>query len=83
MLFDMRLVHRGLPNTGRERTVLYTLCATGGARDRHNFPPEKVRVAVEKMLPPRDDAETLRATREAIASHFPTWSYHEEQEGWQ
>eukprot|EP00966_Prymnesium_polylepis_P166430 3847572-Prymnesium_polylepis.1 len=84
ILFDMRLIHRGLPNAGRERTVLYTICATGGARDRVNFPEspsESVRVAVDTMLP-RDDAEALRETRESIRSYFPTWDYFEQQEGW-
>jgi hypothetical protein len=38
ILFDYRLVHRGLPNVRRERAVAYVVCGTGGALDGDNFP---------------------------------------------
>jgi hypothetical protein len=41
VIFDYRTIHRGLANPevgGRERPVAYVACATGGARDDHNFP---------------------------------------------
>ncbi len=73
LLFDMRLLHRGLPNTGeRERAVLYSVCSTGGARDKINFPDESLREFVEKNLPWHDE-EALRAERAALRAHFPTW----------
>ena len=43
ILFDYRVMHRGLPNGltdrgGRERPVAYAVCSTGAAWDRANFP---------------------------------------------
>jgi len=42
IIFDYRTIHRGGANVdgpwGRERPVAYVVCATGGARDAHNFP---------------------------------------------
>jgi hypothetical protein len=46
VIFDYRTIHRGLANPeagGRERPVAYVACATGGARDDHNFPQTSVR----------------------------------------
>ena len=37
VLFDMRIVHRGLPNAGRDRAVAYAVLSTGGASDTANF----------------------------------------------
>ena len=41
VIFDYRTIHRGLANdevSGRERPMAYVVCATGGAKDEHNFP---------------------------------------------
>ena len=38
ILFDYRVLHRGLPNAGRERPIAYCVCAMGGAWDNANFP---------------------------------------------
>ena len=38
ILFDYRVLHRGLASIGRERPVAYIVCGTGGAWDEANFP---------------------------------------------
>ena len=38
LMFDYRVMHRGLGSVGRERPVAYVVCGIGGAFDGDNFP---------------------------------------------
>ena len=56
ILFDYRLLHRGLANSGsRDRPVAYAVCRTGLAWDRANFPPTRLREACNRL--PQNEAE--------------------------
>lgn len=64
IIFDYRVLHRGLPNAGRERPVAYCVCAMGGAWDNDNFP----------------QASLADGTAHHYVDHTPFWEEDEEEE---
>ena len=67
IVFDFRLLHRGMPNTGgRERAMAHAVLSTGLAADQLSFPEASLRAAVDAL--PRDpESAEHRAQREAVA----------------
>ena len=65
ILFDFRLLHRGMPNVGGERAVAHAVLSTGFAKDPLDFPSDSVLELVD-ALPndPDESREVLRAVRE-------------------
>ncbi|KAL3893673.1 MAG: hypothetical protein SGPRY_014069, partial [Prymnesium sp.] len=71
MLFDYRVLHRGLANNStRDRPIAYSVCSTGWAWDNCNFPDTKIRNVVEYL--PKDQDE-LKLTRDVISKSCPYW----------
>ena len=77
LIFDYRLVHRGLPSIGRERCMAYAVLSTGLAWDASNFPSFSLRDAVDSLPDESDERELLR--REFRKS-FGFWSELRERE---
>lgn len=77
VLFDQRLLHRGLPNqTGRDRHMAYAVLATGGARDRCNFAHDlslHELVAAMQAFEAAGDEESIHAMRLDVREACPTW----------
>ena len=71
ILFDVRTLHRGLANTAESaRPYVYTMCGTGWATDRHNFPKLKLQTAVQSLP---SEMEERELARRAISKAHPTW----------
>lgn len=64
ILFDFRLLHRGMPNTGGERAIAHAVLSTGFATDPLTFPSTSLRELVE-ALP--SDPDALQQELAAIA----------------
>ena len=63
LIFDYRVVHRGLKNGARERPIAYAVCSTGNAKDQ-NFPQLSIRDATSQMAdltPTWDEADHMMA----------------------
>ena len=72
ILFDFRVMHRGLANPGQDRPYVYTVLGTGWARDTHNFPEHpRLRACVEQLP---TDPELLDLTRRTIRKAKPFWN---------
>ena len=60
ILFDFRLLHRGMPNnTGRDRALAHAFLATGGAQDQSIVPPS-LRDAYDALPADRDERRRLQ-----------------------
>ena len=84
IIFDFRILHRGLPNAGRDRPLVYTVLGTGYAHDRANFPTDSL-LSLAAAIPDGDDAESraMRSSMRAeIRAMWPTWDelYESEDE---
>ena len=77
LLFDYRLLHRGMPNETRERCMAYAVLATGGAWDATNFPPLSLWNGVDGLP---DEPQERAIVREAARGCFPFWSELRERE---
>ena len=64
ILFDFRVLHRGMPNSGGERAIAHAVLSTGFATDPLDFPETSLREAVDAL--PEDPVEAA-PLREAIA----------------
>jgi ectoine hydroxylase-related dioxygenase (phytanoyl-CoA dioxygenase family) len=63
LIFDYRILHRGLPNVGlRERPIGYAVLSTGGAVDRQNF----------------DEHDSLWDTKPWPRDHYPDFRRFEQ-----
>jgi len=71
VLFDFRLMHRGLASTGRERAIAYAVLSTGWARDLSNFPPDSLWDKVEAL--PTDEPP-CHSRRADIEQRYPLWN---------
>ena len=74
MVFDFRLLHRGLPNTTpHTRPIAYAVVGRGGARDEVNFPDLSLRESVAAMEAAGLEGEELDLFRKGVGGQFPTW----------
>ena len=65
ILFDFRLLHRGMPNTGGERAVAHAVLSTGFAKDPLEFPNTSLTELVDSLPTDPNESGTLqRAVRE-------------------
>ena len=70
ILFDYRIIHRGLPNAGpTARPLAYAVMATGRAWDKANFPGPTLDMAIEQMAQQDDPVQARSAAKQAT----PTW----------
>jgi hypothetical protein len=75
VVFDFRLMHRGLPNdTPQARPVAYAVLGRGGARDGVNFPKLGLRDSVAAIEAEGLPADELEAFRRSVGGHFPGWA---------
>ena len=74
ILFDYRVLHRGLPNAqGRTRPVAYATMGLGWARDTVNFPDISLRAVVDKLPTDHEEREgSRRAIRRATPFYDDT-----------
>jgi len=71
ILFDFRLLHRGLEHMGGSaRPYAYAVLGTGWARDDKNFPARSLDAIIEHL--PEDEFE-LEVARRAIRNANPYW----------
>ena len=77
LIFDYRLIHRGMPNVSRERCMAYAVLATGGAWDAANFPPCSLWNGVDGLP---DDPQEREIVREEARGCFKFWSELRERE---
>lgn len=73
LLFDFRLLHRGMPNTsGRERALAHAVLATGHASDRMNYPEASLRAVLDAL--PRDGPAREALVRSVAAQQEGAWA---------
>lgn len=77
LLFDYRLIHRGMTSMGRERCIAYAVLATGGAWDSVNFPPLSLWNGVNSLP---EELHERDAVRQAAKNNFKFWSEMRERE---
>ena len=82
IIFDYRLFHRGLPNTGtRDRLISYGVCSTGWAQDTANYPDLHMQRTAE-LLSALGPSERRRVRR-AYRSAFPAWDEERNAPVWE